>query len=89
MKKITFALTLFLSMTATFAAVAQDYDDDLYYSPSKAAKEQQKKAEELQRRRAREAQKAPAEQNSRLYYDDYESADKYSSSASRDRKSVV
>lgn len=45
MKKITLALTLSLSIVGSLGAHAQDYDDDLYYSPSKAAKEQQKKAE--------------------------------------------
>ena len=84
MKKITLALTLFLTFAAGLSPVAaQDYDDDLYYSPSKAAKEQKKMAEEIQRRRDEAIRKASSEQSSRRYYDDYESADKYATSAAR------
>ena len=52
MKKATLALTLFLTVASVLSqATAQDYDDDLYYSPSRAAKEQKKQAQEIQRRR--------------------------------------
>ncbi|MEZ3577937.1 MAG: hypothetical protein K1W01_10640, partial [Muribaculaceae bacterium] len=84
MKKITLALTLFLTVASVLSqATAQDYDDDLYYSPSRAAKEQKKQAQEIQRRRDEAVRQAASEQSSRRYYDDFESADKYSTSASR------
>lgn len=83
MKKITLALSLILTLAAGIVpAAAQDFDDDLYYSPSKAAKEQKKQAEEIQRRRD-EAIRQATQQQTASFYNDYESADKYATNANR------
>ena len=74
MKKTTITLSLILALFAGsgFGAHAQDYDDDLYYSPSKEAKKQ------AERRKAQE-EAARAVAASRA--SQYASADSYTGGA--------
>lgn len=56
MKKVTLRLTLLAAALLSLPqlASAQGYDDDLYYSPSKAAKQSRAKAEKLARQQQQE-----------------------------------
>lgn len=88
MKKVTRIFSLLFAaawlVSVPVYAVAQDYDDDLYYSPSKAA--EKKKKEEAARRAAQQAKAARSArqaQNEQEYSGDYMSADSYTPSVVR------
>ena len=68
------------------AAMADDYDDDLYYSPSKAAKE--KKAREEAERANAAARRAQAEATPTYTYTTPASSDSYTVRASKPLKST-
>jgi len=81
MKKVTSIFSLLCAaawiLSAPVYSVAQDYDDDLYYSPSKAA--EKKKKEDARRA----AQRAQLQQEIDYYLDNSKSTDNYSAGSSR------
>ena len=81
MKKVTRIFSLLCAaawiLSAPVYSVAQDYDDDLYYSPSKAA--EKKKKEDARRA----AQRAQLQQEIDYYLDNSKSTDNYSAGSTR------
>lgn len=74
MKKITRTLIVLFAAAASLAATAQSPFDDLYYSPSKAAKQKKQKQEQLN---------AAKDRNRSMTVADYPGADSYSEGSSR------